>query len=114
MSARKFKTAKEFEDKFFEYLKYCKDNERLTNIAGFCVYCRMNRDTYYAQKEYYSDSFGLTDCILEDEAINCKHIGDSFKKYYMSNKFNWCEKQVIDQTNTNRVQIIDDLPNDEK
>ena len=114
MPARKFKTAQEFEYKFFEYLDYCKGKERLANIAGFCVYCRMNRDTYYAQKDYYSDTFSLTDCVLEDEAINCKSIGDSFKKYYMSNKFNWCEKQVIDQTNTNRVQIIDDLPNDEK
>ncbi len=109
---RAFSNGDDFENKFIDYIKYCKDIEYLTNIAGFCRFCGITRETFYKQKDYYSDTFNIIQCILEDEAINCKSIGDSFKKYYMSNKFNWCEKQVIDQTNRNRVEILDDLPTD--
>ena len=49
---RTFKTAEEFYNKFIEYVSYCDKKERLPNIAGFCVYCKINRDTFYAQKEY--------------------------------------------------------------
>ena len=52
---RTFKTAEEFYNKFIEYVSYCDKEERLPNIAGFCVYCKINRDTFYAQKEYYYD-----------------------------------------------------------
>ncbi len=87
MSQRAFKTAEELEQKFRDYIEYCHKEEKLANIAGFCVFCDINRDTYYAQKEYYSDTIKKIEQMLEEEAINCKSINDTFKIFYMKNKF---------------------------
>ena len=55
MSERKFKTEQDFINSVKAYISYCEEKQRLPNIAGFAVYCDMNVDTFYAQKEYYSD-----------------------------------------------------------
>lgn len=93
MCKRIFETEKAFEEKFIEYINYCKKEKRFPNIAGFCVYCNMNRDTFYAQKNYYSDAFKKINDILEDATINYKDINDSFKIFYMKNKFGYRDKQ---------------------
>ena len=69
---RSFKDKEEFKAKFIDYIKYCEENERLANIAGFCWFCDIHRDTFYAQKEYYSDTFKIIQSALEDAAINHK------------------------------------------
>lgn len=93
MSKRAFKTNKEFLDKFNNYIKECKTKKDLPNIAGFCVYSDINRDTFYAQEEYYSDTFKKINDILEDATINSKDVNDTFKIFYMKNKFNYKDKQ---------------------
>lgn len=110
MSERKFKTAEEFKISFINYIAYCHNNNRLPNIAGFCVYNDMNRDTFYAQKEYYSDTFKKVNDILEDETINCKDINDTFKIFYMKNKFDYRDRQELDANveNTIKVELKDD------
>lgn len=95
---RTFKTAEDFYNKFIEYVSYCDKKERLPNIAGFCVYCKINRDTFYAQKEYYSDTYKMISDILEDEAINNKYINDTLKIFYMKNKCGYKDKQEIDNS----------------
>ena len=93
---RKFKTEKEFEEKFKEYIKYCKKNKLLANVAGFSVYMDMNQDTFYAQKEYYSETFKKVNTILEDFTINSKDVNDTFKIFYMKNKFNYKDRQDLE------------------
>ena len=93
MSERIFKTPEEFIEKFKEYIEKCKEEENLPNIAGFCVYCNINRDTFYAQEEYYSDTYKKVNDILEDATINSKNINDTFKIFYMKNKFGYKDKQ---------------------
>ena len=93
---RAFKTDKEFYDKFVEYVNWCKTEERLPNIAGFCVYCDINRDTFYAQNEYYSDTFKKVNEMLEDEALNNKFVNDTLKIFYMKNKCGYKDKQEVD------------------
>lgn len=98
---RKFKTAKEFEDKFKDYVEYCKKNDRLPNVAGFSVYADINQDTFYAQKEYYSETFKKINDILEDEAINNKSLNDARVIFYMKNKCGYKDKQ--DDKNNNNI-----------
>ena len=109
MSVRAFKTDKDFYNKFKEYIQYCNKKERLPNVAGFCVYSDINRDTFYAQKEYYSDTFKKINEMLEDEALNNKYTNDTLKIFYMKNKCGYRDKQEVEQTNSNRVVILNDL-----
>lgn len=94
-----FKTEQDFKSKFDSYIDYCIKGERLANIAGFCVYADINRDTYYQQKEYYSDTFKRVENILEDYTINAK-INDTFKIFYMKNKFSYKDKTEVDSNIT--------------
>ena len=108
---RAFKTGEEFERTFKDYIALCKTRKDLPNIAGFCVYADINRDTFYAQKDYYSDTFKKIQEILEDSAINCKDINDTFKIFYMKNKFDYRDRQELDtklEMNTIRVELKDD------
>jgi hypothetical protein len=93
MSKRAFKNKQVFEDTFINYINVCKLEKNLPNIAGFCVFANINRDTFYAQKEIYSDTFKRINEILEDATINSKDINDTFKIFYMKNKFGYKDKQ---------------------
>lgn len=93
MSGRAFKTAKSFLTKFNNYIKECENKNNLPNISGFCVYANINRDTFYAQKEYYSDTYKKINYILEDITINNRSINDTFKIFYMKNKFGYRDRQ---------------------
>lgn len=110
MSERAFKTKDIFINKFKEYITECADKEKLPNIAGFCVYCDITRETFYAQEDYYSDTFKKVNDILEDATINSKNINDTFKIFYMKNKFGYKDKQDIDaNVNTEiKVTLTDD------
>lgn len=110
MPQRTFKTEKDFKNKFVEYIKYCNDNKRLPNVAGFCVYCDINRDTYYAQNDYYSDAFKKTNDILEDEALNNKYTSDTLKIFYMKNKCGYKDRQEIENENKSKITIVNSLP----
>lgn len=107
---RAFKSNKEFVDKFLEYINYCKKIDYLPNVAGFSRYCDIDRSTFYAQEEYYSNTFKKVQTILEDETINAKNINDTFKIFYMKNKFDYRDRQELETTgNTQRIVIVNDL-----
>lgn len=107
---RAFKSGKEFENKVKEYINWCDSKGRLANVAGFAVYADINQDTFYAQKEYYSESFKKVNDMLEDEALNNKYLNDTRIIFYMKNKCGYKDRQEIDTTNSNRIEIINDLP----
>jgi hypothetical protein len=114
MSQRAFKTEKDFKDKFIQYIEYCDTKERLPNVAGFAVYADINRDTFYAQKEIYPDTFKKLNDMLEDEALNNKYTNDTLKIFYMKNKCGYRDRQEIDNNNNNKVTIINSLPKDDE
>lgn len=100
---RSFKTDEEFYNKVVEYIKYCRDNKRLANVAGFSVYADINQDTFYAQKEYYSETFKKVNDLLEDEALNNKDLNDTRVIFYMKNKCGYKDRQEID----NNISVKD-------
>lgn len=112
LKQRSFKSGKEFENKVKEYIDWCDSKGRLANVAGFAVYADINQDTFYAQKEYYSESFKKVNDMLEDEALNNKYLNDTRIIFYMKNKCGYKDKQEIDTTSSNRIEIINDLPSD--
>lgn len=112
MSQRAFKTKKDFEDKFKAYIEQCKFEGKLANIAGFCAFADINRDTFYAQKDIYSDTFKKINEMLEDITINAK-INDTFKIFYLKNKFNYKDKQENVNVNTSYEDYIKRVEGDE-
>lgn len=116
---RAFKDDQEFMDKFNEYIKECEEKEKLANIAGFCVFCDIHRDTFYAQNEYYSDTFKKVQAALEDAALN--HKATTMGIFYLKNKFGYKDKQEIVSHNTNvemsveeAKEYLDSLSEEEK
>ncbi len=97
---RSFKTEKEFQKSFEDYVNYCKENKRFANIAGFCVFCDVTRETFYKQQEYYSDTYKKIQDSLEDHTLNC-HLSPAEKIFYMKNKFGYSDKVETVNTNLN-------------
>lgn len=96
---RTFKDEQEFLDKFIEYIEYCSANERFPNIAGFCSRLRITRDTFYAQKEYYSDTYNIVNDILEDEVLQHNTY---MAQLYLKNKCGYKDKAEIDNNIGNK------------
>jgi hypothetical protein len=96
---RSFKDGKAFQDRFNEYLSDCKDNEYFPNIAGFCVFADITRETYYKQKEYYSDTFKKIENSLENTTLQDKNTTRAI--FYLKNKFGYADKQEIESKNVN-------------
>jgi len=99
---RSFLTEDDFKQAFDDYLDYCmnyKPNPKMPNIAGFCRYKWITRETFYKQDEYYSDTFKKIQNVLEDEAINSNNT--TMGIFYLKNKFGFKDKQEIEQVNVN-------------
>jgi hypothetical protein len=111
---RIFETDKDFKEKFYQYIKLCKADRDLPNIAGFCVFMSMHRGTFYDQKEFYPDTFKEIQEILEDSAINCKGINDTFKIFYMKNKFDYRDKQENINIETSYENYLKNVEDDEE
>lgn len=109
---RCFETEEAFKNKFLEYIDYCKANKQLANIAGFAVFCDINRDSFYQQKEYYPETFGKVQDILEDFTINVD-INHILKMFYLKCKFDYKDWREIDYKSNNRITIVDDLDDTE-
>lgn len=91
---RAFETSEDFEQKFTEYIEYCAENKRFPNIAGFCRYCHITRETLYKQQEYYSDSYNIVMSVLEDEVLQ----DNTYRaQLYLKNKFGYRDRQEVDQ-----------------
>lgn len=112
LKQRAFKSSDEFEAKAKEYISWCNEKGRLANVAGFSVYAGINQDTFYAQKEYYSEAFKKVNDMLEDEALNNKALNDTRIIFYMKNKCGYKDRQEVNTANSNRIEIINDLPID--
>lgn len=105
---RSFASDIEFQETFDKYIDKCVTVNDLPNIAGFCVYADITRETFYNQEQYYFDTFKKIQYILEDRAINAK-INDTFKIFYLKNKFNYKDKTEVDQTLTANVSNYKEL-----
>jgi len=95
---RSFKDEKEFIKQFKKYIDQCVNKERFANIAGFCVFADITRETFYKQKEYYSDTYNKVRNMLEDETLQHNTY---MAQLYIKNTFNYKDKQEIESNNIN-------------
>ena len=95
---RSFANEQIFIDKFKEYIAYCIEKKRFPNIAGFCAFADITKETFYKQQEYYSDSYNKARHLLEDEVWQ---YNDYRSQLYVKNVFGYTDKQVVESTNIN-------------
>lgn len=91
---------KQLLNKWQEYKDYCKDGELLANIAGFCLFADISRETLYNyfRNEKYIDTKNKIERDIEEiavqQGINAKN--PAFLIFYMKNKCGWKDRQELD------------------
>lgn len=96
---RIFKKPADLMNKFDEYLAYTKEHDELPNVAGFVVFADIGRATFYEYESKYPDTYKKVMDKLESNTINNKSVSDTFKIFYMKNKFGYRDK--VEQVNKN-------------
>lgn len=105
---RAFETDKDFIDKVKEYLYICEyEWKQYPNIAGFCTYSGICRDTFYQQKLYYPDTYKKVQDMLENMAINSRNASDTMKIFYLKNKFQYRNLVMNEAGNDNINPTLD-------
>jgi hypothetical protein len=91
---------------FEEYLTDCNIRLRFVNIAGFCVFAGISRQTYYTYKndERYSSLISYFEDVMEDEALNYRN--DKISTLYLKNKFGYADKVESRNMNTTSVEAF--------
>ena len=72
---RAFPAESDFQDAFYRYIEHCSQKQLLPNISGFSVFCDMSPDTFYAQQQYYPDTYKKVRAALEDCLIQHERFG---------------------------------------
>ena len=72
---RTFPKETDFQDAFYRYIEHCSQKQLLPNISGFSVFCDISPDTFYAQQQYYPDTYKKVRAALEDCLIQHERFG---------------------------------------
>lgn len=92
------------------YINDCAENGRFANVAGFCVYAHIHRDTFYAQKEAFSDAYKEANELLEEAALQSANTGypPSVLIFYLKNKCGYKDRQEIDSNINAQVGLSEE------
>ena len=91
--------------KFQDYMEYVKENEKFANIAGFCLFADIDRETFYYYKkvEEFSNTIKKIEFALEDYTLSDKNMNPTLKIFYMKNKFSDQYKDKIEHDITSNT-----------
>lgn len=103
---RKFNTGEEFEEKAVEYVEFCSQNAQFPNVAGFCVFCDMHKDTFYSQRDIYPDSYKKVEQLLENAALNSRAASDTLRIFYMKNKCGYADRTQTDLNVAGTIEAL--------
>lgn len=94
---REFENEQAFLDAILEYVTLCNTKWLwIPTITGFCVHRGITRETFYQQKQYYSDAYKKGRDMIENAVWAHSHVSDALKIFYLKNAFNYADK--IDHT----------------
>ena len=111
----KFKSVKDLEEKIE---KYFENNEnRPFTITSLAVWLDCDRKTLtnYEEKDKFFPTIKKAKTRIEADIERGALLGQynpTFSIFNMKNNFGWQDKQEIDTTSTNRINIVNDLPSD--
>lgn len=112
-----FKTVKELEDKINSYFE--DENNKPYTITDLAVWLDCDRKTLtnYENRDKFFPTIKRAKTKIEAGIEKGALLGlynPTFSIFNMKNNFGWQDKQEIDMASNNRVQIINDLPDDTK
>lgn len=104
---RIFGTADELMQAFADYLHKCMEHNQIANVAGFCVFSDITRDTFYKQQDYYPDAYQKIRQALEDRTVNNdKSVAMSI--FLLKNHFNYSDRPEPDSDETLKMSLDSD------
>lgn len=111
----KFKSVEELEKKIEAY--FDDEKNKPYTICDLCVWLDCDRQTLlnYQEKEEFFDTIKKAKTKIEASIEKGALLGvfnPTFSIFNMKNNFGWQDKQEIDTTTSNRIEIINDLPSD--
>ncbi len=98
-----FTSPEQMQQKFDEYVVHCRKEKRFVNIAGFCNYVNIHRDTFYEYKNHkhlYSDVTKKIEQRIEEEVFESK-LSPPERIFYLKNKFGYADKTEVLSHNVN-------------
>lgn len=103
---RIFKTAEELMQAFADYIHKCMEHNQIANVAGFCVFADITRETFYKQQDYYSDAYQKIRQALEDRTVNNdKSVAMSI--FLLKNHFNYSDRPETDSDDVTLKMSLD-------
>lgn len=108
-----FKTVKELEEKIDSY--FADESNKPYTITDLAVWLDCDRKTLtnYEERDKFFPTIKKAKTRIEAGIEKGALLGlynPTFSIFNMKNNFGWQDKQEIDTSSTNRVQIINDLP----
>ena len=110
-----FQSVKELDEKIDAYFK--EESNKPYTITDLAVWLDCDRKTLtnYEEKDEFFPTIKRAKTKIEANIEKGALLGiynPTFSIFNMKNNFGWQDKQEIDTTGSNRVQIINDLPKD--
>ena len=111
----KFKSVEELEKKIEAY--FDDEKNKPYTICDLCVWLDCDRQTLlnYQEKGEFFDTIKKAKTKIEASIEKRALLGvynPTFAIFNMKNNFGWQDKHEVDTTNSNRIEIINDLPSD--
>jgi len=102
---RIFKDEQAFLNNMNEYINSCNEKQEFPNVAGFCVFMDIGRQTFYDQKAHYPYTYEKVENVLENATINSKYASDTWKIFYSKNKHGYRDRFVNEVEHTKPIEI---------
>ena len=107
---KSFGSEEDFFRKVKEYIKLCNEiKHEMPNLQGFCAYSDISRDTFYAQKNYYSDTYKKVLDIFEDAILNTRFASSRVVILYLKNRYSYENSRRIIWKNKDSGSLNYDL-----
>lgn len=113
----KYENVEDVEKVINDYFKECDKKQIPYTVSGLAYALNMSRQSLlnYENKEKFFDTIKKAkdkiEVQLEENALLGRY-NTTFTIFNLKNNYGWQDKQEIDSTHTDRIEIINDLPSD--